>query len=196
MRELPDSPAWFEALSPPHRARPARRMREILDSPAWFEALSLSERAALLTDNADFPHAERLERAERKAHRWRTEADLLDDQGFAERLALDGLTPDLFLRILATPTAVLREHLDGLPDWLTTLGRLFSQPAPPLPAHLQDNLGILEVLRPLIADAYTQIRTGLHRIATTTSPAPFDPEAIGPQLLDPPPSRARAASRL
>ena len=159
-------------------------MREILDSPAWFEALSLSERAALLTDNADFPHAERLERAERKAHRWRTEADLLDDQGFAERLALDGLTPDLFLRILATPTAVLREHLDGLPDWLTTLGRLFSQPAPPLPAHLQDNLGILEVLRPLIADAYTQIRTGLHRIATTTSPAPFDPEAIGPQLLD------------
>jgi type 2 lantibiotic biosynthesis protein LanM len=160
-------------------------MDEIFNSPDWSEALTLAERAALPDAELDeAPSSETLERAARKASRWRRETELLDDGLFAERLALDGLTPDRFLRLLAEPATGLRQRSLGRPAWLQPLERAFSQDPPPLPANVEegDGLGVLELLRPLIADAHTRVLAELRRLAAVTAGL-LDPEAVAASLL-------------
>ena len=160
-------------------------MHEIFAAPDWFDALTLAERAALLGPDSEAAlPPEQIERAARKASRWRSESELLDDWLFAQRLALDGLTPDRFLRVLATPTADLRQHAAGSPDWLRLLERTYSQASPPLPASVEDSggLGILELLRPLIADAHARVLAGLRRIAAG-APGLCAPEDLAASLL-------------
>jgi type 2 lantibiotic biosynthesis protein LanM len=149
-------------------------MQEIFDAPEWFEALTLAERAALLGPGEDSPSPEQAERAARKLRRWREESEMLDDALFAERLALEGLTPDRVLRILAEPAEGLRRRAGGPPDWRRTLERAFSRAAP----DGIGSLGILEVLRPLIADASSRLVEGLRHLEG------IEPEAIVPGLLD------------
>ncbi|HEX4499150.1 MAG TPA: type 2 lanthipeptide synthetase LanM family protein [Thermoanaerobaculia bacterium] len=171
-------------------------MHEIFDAPEWFEALTLAERAALLGPALDpAPPPERLDLARRKAARWRQESNLLDDDLLAERLALDGLTPDRFLRLLAEPAAGLRRRSDGPPPWLRLLVRSFSQTCPPLPATLEDEgaLGILELLRPLIADTCARALDGLRRIERER-PGTLEPEALAGALLPALLERLRGAS--
>ncbi len=160
-------------------------MPEIFDAPEWFEALTLAERAALLGPALDEPPPpERLERALRKVARWRREADLVDDRLFAERLAHDGLTPDRFLRLLAEPAEGLRRRAGGPPPWLCSLSRAFSEPCPPLPAAVEEGggLGILELLRPLVAGAHARMVEGLRRIELAR-PGLLEPEAVAVGLL-------------
>ena len=156
-------------------------MNEIFDAPDWFEALTLAERAALLGAGLDAtPSPESLERSARKVSRWRRESELLDDSLFAERLALDGLTPDLFLHLLAEPATGLQRRAGGQPAWLQALARAFSQSRPPLPTDAND-LGVLELLRPLIAEAHARVLAQLRRIASG-SPELLDPEAVAAAL--------------
>ncbi|HSS77278.1 MAG TPA: type 2 lanthipeptide synthetase LanM family protein [Thermoanaerobaculia bacterium] len=160
-------------------------MNEIFDAPEWFEALTLAERAALLNAGRDAaPSPESLERAARKASRWRRESELFDDNLFAERLALDGLTPDGFLRLLAENAAGLRQRTAGRPAWLQTLARAYSQDHAPLPSDAVDGggLGVLELLRPLIADSYARVLARLRQIVAG-APGILDPEAVAAALL-------------
>jgi hypothetical protein len=158
-------------------------MDDIFQSPDWLRALTLRERARLpdSADNGQGP-PERTGQAARKVSRWRTESELLDDDLFAERLALEGLTPDHFLRILAEPAADLQRRAGGPPAWLEPLKRTFSQAVPPLPAAYEEGqgLGLLELLRPLVSDAYGRVLERLRRIAET---AGLDPEAVAGGLL-------------
>jgi type 2 lantibiotic biosynthesis protein LanM len=155
-------------------------MHEIFDAPDWWEALTLAERVALLSaeDFAEPLCPERMERAQRRADRWRREADLTDDAIFAERLALDGLTPDRFLRALAEPPASLRGKTDGRPPWLQLLARTFSRPC----TETGGDLGVLELLRPLIADADSRVLRELRRLAAR-GPGLLDAEAVAASLL-------------
>jgi type 2 lantibiotic biosynthesis protein LanM len=160
-------------------------MDEIFDAPDWFEALTLAERAALLGAEPDAtPSPEALERAARKASRWRRETELLDDGLFAERLAFGGLTPDRFLRLLAEPATGLQQRANGRPAWLQPLVQAFSQGRSPLPSNAEDGggLGVLELLRPLIADAHARVLAGLRRIAASAAGL-LDPEAVAAALL-------------
>ncbi|MBW8875751.1 MAG: type 2 lantipeptide synthetase LanM family protein [Acidobacteria bacterium] len=169
-------------------------MPEIFDAPEWCEALTLAERAALPdTGPDDAPAPERSERAARKASRWRSEAELLDDRLFAERLALDSLTPERFLRLLAEPAMSLQRRAGGRPPWLQRLARTFSQPLVPLPAEIEDGLGVLELLRPLIADAHARVLAGLRRI-TAGAPGSVDAEPVAAALLSTLIKRLRWAS--
>jgi type 2 lantibiotic biosynthesis protein LanM len=160
-------------------------MEEIFAAPEWMEALTFAERAALLgPGQGERPAPERLERAMRKAHRWRSEAELLDDKLFAERLALDNLTPDLFLRILAEPAEGWSRRMDGAAAWVQHLARVFSQPAPPLPAAFdgEGGLGVLELLRPLLADAFSQVEGALRRMEA--APGFACPQDVAAALLE------------
>ncbi len=152
-------------------------MQEIFDAPEWWEALTLAERAALPKEPPPLS-TEQAERAARRAARWRREADLVDPCLFAERLALDGLDEERFLRLLGEPTAALRRRAgERRPRWLETLARAYAQPVPPLPANHQD-LGVLELLRPLIAGAHARLLEGLGRLAAAVAP-----EAVAAALL-------------
>ncbi len=159
-------------------------MDEIFDASDWFEALTLAERAALLGAGLDAPPPpEALERAARKMSRWRRETELLDDGLFAERLALDGLTPERFLRLLAEPAAGLRQRAGGRPAWLQPLAQAFSQDPSPLPSNGEEGLGVLELLRPLIGGAYSRVLAELRRLAAEV-PSLVDPEPVASALLE------------
>jgi hypothetical protein len=161
-------------------------MQEIFAAADWWEALTLAERAALPdTDNGALPSREQTERAARRADRWRREADLLDPGLFVERLALDGLEEERFLRLLSEPASSLRQRTGGRPAWLALLARTFSQPSSPLPSRFEDNggLGVLELLRPLIADAHRRLLAGLRRIAAG-APEALAADDVAACLLD------------
>src|SRR5580692_7169033 len=113
-------------------------MEEIFDAPEWLAAMTLAERVALLAaDAAAAPAPQGIARAMRTIERWRRESQLLDDTLFRERLAADGLTPDLFVRALAEPVDGLRRRLQGEPpSWLQLLARAFAAPAGSLPPAL------------------------------------------------------------
>jgi type 2 lantibiotic biosynthesis protein LanM len=162
-------------------------MQEIFDAPEWFEALTLAERAALLASaGGDPPEPARLERASRQVARWRRESGLLDDALFAERLGQDGLTPERLLPVLAELPAALRRRAGGAggrPRWLRRLARAYARPPRPLPTAVERaGLGLLELWRPVIADAHTRLLGGL-RAAAGLASAALDPESVAAGLL-------------
>jgi type 2 lantibiotic biosynthesis protein LanM len=159
-------------------------MHDLFDVADWYEAMTLAERASLPGTGAGLPSSgERIARSAQKADRWRKESGLLDDRLFAERLALDGLTPEGFLRILAEPATDLRRRAGRRPAWLRLLERAFSQPLPPLPSLAEGGeLGILELLRPLIADAWSRTLEGL-RLIDGERPGLLAPETLATALL-------------
>ena len=151
-------------------------MREIFDSPEWLKALTLAERAALPLSEVGEAPQEEMERASRKLHRWRSESELLEDSLFAERLAADGLTPDRLQLLLAEPPAALRSRAGARPDWLERLEEVFSRPV----AEDGQDLGILELVRPLIGDAHSRM---LERLRLLDAEVPLDPAAVAAGLL-------------
>jgi type 2 lantibiotic biosynthesis protein LanM len=158
---------------------------EIFDAPEWFEALTLAERAALFPSGYDDPPvAERVERAARKVERWRREAGLIAEGLFTEYLAQHGLTPDRLLRILAEPAVGLRRRAGRCPTWLDQLARVFSHAPAPLPASVEGHggLGILELLRPLIADAHDRVLAGLRQVDSGVSALLASEEVAGDLL--------------
>jgi type 2 lantibiotic biosynthesis protein LanM len=174
-----------------------KHMQEIFDAPEWFEALTLVERAALLgcadgdspvdgdpPAEGNPPEAARRERAARTVARWRRESGLLDDRLFAERLGQDGLTPDRLVRVLAETAAGLRRRTGGQPGWLRRLARAYAQPLPSLSAPIEEagGLGLLELWRPLIADAHARLLGALRTVAAL-APAALDPAAVAAALL-------------
>jgi type 2 lantibiotic biosynthesis protein LanM len=70
------------------------------------------------------------------------------------------------------------------PLWLELLAQVFSGPLPPLPAGVEEGegLGVLELLRPLIADAHARVLAGLREIAAGTSGL-GEPEGLAASLL-------------
>lgn len=161
-------------------------MPEIFDAAEWFESLTLVEREPLLGEGSEELSPERSERAARKVHRWRSEADLLDGGLFAERFALDGLTPDRLLRILAEPASGLQRRAVSPPEWLQRLERTFSRPA----SGNGHSLGILELLRPLISEAHDHVLDRLRQIEE----APIEPGPVTARLLETLLKRLRWAS--
>lgn len=143
-------------------------MHEIFDDPEWFEALTLAERAALLaSEPEDNSFPERMERAARKLQRWRSESELLDDAMFAERLAMEGLSPDRLLPILAEPASGLHRRACSPPDWLELLARSLSRPV----SENGHGFGILELFRPLISDSQARLGERLRQIPAVEAEA-------------------------
>ncbi|HEV2854526.1 MAG TPA: type 2 lanthipeptide synthetase LanM family protein [Thermoanaerobaculia bacterium] len=135
-------------------------MKTLLDDPVWLGALSLIERAAILRSAGGEPDSKRTARAVQRGQHWRSEAGLVDSALFAERLAGDGLTPELFLRVLAEPVSTLNELAPVPPPWLADLAAAFEGEAA-LPSSLAGDLGFLEALRPVIAAGYAELVQGL-----------------------------------
>ena len=99
------------------------------------------------------------------------------------------------LRLLAESAAGLRQRAAAPPPWLRRLARAFSRPRLPLPATVEEggDLGALELLRPLIADAHARALTGLRRLAGG-SPGLLAPEELAAALLPTLARRLRWAS--
>src|SRR5258705_6042635 len=89
-----------------------------------YDALTLAERTALLhasSQNEDPLGAERVfdaGLAERRLKRWRSQAPFGSDIYFAQRLAVDHLSPEDFEWLLGESSEQLSKRLTEMPEWL------------------------------------------------------------------------------
>lgn len=153
----------------------------------WYEALTLLERAALPWPEGSGEAVAVSERAVKRAERWRMEAGLTDDDLWARRLALDGLTPERFLRLLEERAEDLATRCESPLPWLRTLARaLERRPSSPMPlgnASSSEYKVYLAVLEPLLDDAHDRLREGVVRLCEHRTDPPFDPGSVSELLV-------------
>src|SRR5918999_5468920 len=91
------------------------------DSAEWSRAMTLVERIAVLQEdgNNELGSQEISERARKRLDRWRSQVPFVTGDLFNYRLAADGLTDEMLLRILNEPEESLRTRTAVAPEWLT-----------------------------------------------------------------------------
>lgn len=158
----------------------------LLASPAWYAALSLGERAALAGAPPSPPAgSEAFARAAARAERWRRETHLTDDDRFAARLAVDGVSPDLFLAFLAEPAESLAARAVEPPGWLCRLAEDW-RAGSALPLPIADaGLGVLAMVRPLLAAGWQRAAGRLEGIAGPGGRPVLPPRDLARALLVP-----------
>ncbi len=175
----------------------------------WYKALSLAERARVLAD-AD-PRRDAVasdpELAERRAHKWRADAEL-DDDLLGERLAADGLLPAGFERVLGVSPETLAALAPARPAWLEELLAAFAALPAPAPsaseraeALLQRSFdprvaqggqrAFLALVRPVIARGLARLVAGLDELSHER-PGALDPDAVAALLFAPVPDQLLA----
>jgi type 2 lantibiotic biosynthesis protein LanM len=156
----------------------------------WYRALPLSERIPLHTSRPP-EHSSTNELAHKRLQRWKEQGAFKQEGQFAARLALDGLTEEDLLTLLAEPVEALQERIPAPLPWLEELLRAFTDAhslndsAFLLPQDGFDphHLAFLTILKPLLHDAVRRIQTTIQTLQTTYLSLPFDPECILPLLL-------------
>jgi type 2 lantibiotic biosynthesis protein LanM len=152
----------------------------------WSKALTLSERATGW--RAASRHAQPPEdaaRAARRLARWQAQNPFGQDGFFARRLALEGIGVDDLLHLLGEPQEALAARVQARPAWLAQLERAWTTtPAVPFPLspELVDGsrqAGFLEVVRPLLDAAFSDLTAGLRELAQRFPSPPFDPATAG-----------------
>jgi len=159
----------------------------LLQNPGWYHAMTLAERVASLHTSAhDHPPeaSENREKAQRRLQRWKKQAPFDKGAFFADRLALDGLTEQELLTLLAEPAEALQARLSSTPHWLVQLQQAFADldisRTPPLPSSQEAistaSAEFLSAIQPLLHYGLKQLDTGIQALITQYSNVPFDPQ--------------------
>ena len=155
----------------------------------WSKALSLRERAAGWRGAAvGSQPPEDAGRAARRLARWQAQNPFGQDGFFARRLTQDGIGVDDLLHLLGEPQEAIAAREEARPAWLVRLERAWTEPAAvPFPlseASLEGSRqgGFLEVIRPLLDAAYSELAAGLGALAERFPAPPFDPATAGSLL--------------
>ncbi|HEU4407282.1 MAG TPA: type 2 lanthipeptide synthetase LanM family protein [Polyangiaceae bacterium] len=154
---------------------------------AWCLALTLRERAALApaADPAPLDGG----RGARRVQRWRSQAPFDRDDGFARRLAADGLTEARLQALLGESAEDVRSRLAAPPAWLEGLTAPYAGARPGAPREPEGEAGAptaadwLGLVEPLARPARERVREGARALARSCPAAPFDPETIEPMLF-------------
>lgn len=101
-------------------------MDSSLHSARWYHAVTLEERvAAFHHEEQSFKSDEPIisEQARKKFQRWKEQGPFEKGTFFAERLAMDGITEQDLLTLLAEPVEALQQRMarTSPPDWLAEL---------------------------------------------------------------------------
>ena len=164
----------------------------IFETPAWYRAQTLLERVRRmpqpLRGTAEPGMAVDADLIAKRMQQWRSETGLSDDQLFTERLESDGISQQLFTRALGESEASLQRHFPVKPEWLQYLETVYSRPNAhfSIQHHLDQpmaHIEFLNLIQPLIADAYARLRQGLDRLAQRHASAPFEAPSIGRTCL-------------
>jgi len=151
----------------------------------WSRALTLSERAAGWRAAGVRAPPEDPERAARRLARWQAQNPFGQDGFFQRRLAQEGIGVDDLLHILGEPQEAIAARVEERPVWLVQLERAWTTPPAarfPLSPELLDGspqVGLLEVIRPLLDAAYSDLTAGLRELAERFPSPPFDPATAG-----------------
>jgi type 2 lantibiotic biosynthesis protein LanM len=127
-------------------------------------------------------------RAERPFQHWKAQSPFGDSSYLTQRLAMDGLTEETFLRLLGEPIEAVRDRVACSPPWIADLIAAFSRPRTLEPLALAEPLRerpvalFLRAVEPLIGQGRDRLRTGSQRLLTAHPDAPIDPETIEEML--------------
>lgn len=173
------------------------RAEEVWQAPEWYRAFPLPDRVgtqipervgtqgaratgtALLTSGL-LPQA-----AAGRLRAWKSQRPF--DQGlFAQRLALDSLSEDDLLALLAEPAESLKARLRTTPHWLLVLREAFTHAysaeelAPELEKAEADHplAGGLAAIGPLLGYFFDQLREGVRRLDGELDFLPFETRTL------------------
>jgi type 2 lantibiotic biosynthesis protein LanM len=178
-----------EAIS--HTAATSQNCRE---SARWYQAATLSERLSLLfasPPQSVAPSETRRQSAAQRLKQWKSQAPFQgSEQHFAQRLALDELSEEQLLNLLAQSARDIQASYPHEPAWLTELFQAFTCQdralQERLPLHrLEDprTRAISLAIKPLLVDGYARLYSGVESMQARYSRLPFDPQTLGQLLL-------------
>ncbi|HEX4203980.1 MAG TPA: type 2 lanthipeptide synthetase LanM, partial [Ktedonobacteraceae bacterium] len=168
---------------------------DVWQSPAWYTALSLAERSASRQAQA-YTHNVRSEEATEVARErlqdWKNQKPFDHSSFFADRLALDGLTEQDLLDLLAEATAEMHARTRTPPDWLHTLREAFATPLdanselwfPRTLLKQHPFSACLIPIAPLIHRALVHLNADVKLLARQYCALPCNPQNITCILLD------------
>ena len=159
--------------------------QSILDSAVWQRAWTLMERLSELRRSETKIPVEPELAAETLAL-WRAKPPFDQERYFTERLALDGITPEEFTRVLGIPAEKLNGRAAALP-WVARLASAYSVHAEEPQAEGEDwgevrNLpagGFLNFVEPLMKEARQTLESRVADLKQRFPDAPISPAAGG-----------------
>lgn len=166
----------------------AERISSLLHTRHWYHALTLEER---LTPS---PHREPLngipisEQARKKLRRWKEQPPFEKGSFFADRLAMDHITEEDMLALLAEPVEALQQRVahTSHPEWLSELAHTLASDAS-LAAIAQafkeaerqpDAFILLQPFYPLLQRGVERFQAAITALSEHQRELPFDPATL------------------
>lgn len=162
--------------------------QQISPSPSWHHATTLAERIPSLSVAAleKMQHIDS-STATRRLERWRSQTPFGNDDYFAQRLELDGLTEEKLFYLLGEPVEALHHRLANdppwLPEFLTSLSHSpVAQKAAVEKKQVNDVSGFLEIIRPVIERSAARLHEKLVSMIGERTDLPFTVADLEPHL--------------
>lgn len=154
----------------------------------WYHAATLTERAATLPPGQTMPDSADREQAEKKLRQWQEQPPFNKASRFADRLAMDSITEQEFLTLLAEPIEAVQARLalPAPPAWVADLARIFatypfaSEQLLPL-QEADENYEaytLLQPFAPLLQSGIERFQAGVDALVQEYHTLPFDPQTI------------------
>ena len=164
---------------------------QLWQSAQWYRALTLAERAALpRAGTGRLPVPQETDRGQARLRTWTRQKPFERDGLFAQRLALETLTEQDLLALLAESAESLRARTRAVPDWLVALREAFTaDDADRLGPVLRDVekehplAGCLPSLGPLLARALTTLDHRLRELHGRRGFLPFHTDLAADAFL-------------
>lgn len=153
-------------------------------APTWYRAYTLAERARQASQDQEplLPPPD-VEQARARLRAWKAQKPFQDEACFARRLALDGLTEERVLALLAREPGTAREPTMAPPAWMEwlsdALDSLEQTPLEPEPEpEPAAPLECATLVIPLIKRGLLQLRSGILALAQQYPQLPFSLQTI------------------
>ncbi|MFL5692999.1 MAG: type 2 lanthipeptide synthetase LanM family protein [Ktedonobacteraceae bacterium] len=163
----------------------------IWQKPDWYQAATPHERIASLAGAAPVQPArdeEKFAKAARKLQLWKEQAPFNDGSYFKDRLAIDAITENDLLALLAEPIEAVQARLSSpaLPGWLRELILAYEeygddQAALPLMQEVDQQRSMppfLYTVQPLLASGLKRFLKGIDALCQEYPHPPFDRRTI------------------
>lgn len=125
--------------------------------------------------------------ATRRLERWRSQTPFGNDDYFAQRLELDGLTEEKLLYLLGEPVEALRHRLANEPAWLAEFLTSLShsgveQPETVEKKKVSDVSGFIEIIHPVLQRTNARLHDKLSSMIGDRNDLPFSVDALQPHF--------------
>ena len=158
----------------------------------WYRATTLLERLVSWPARGAAPALDESSgntEAEKILQRWKAQEPFDNGSLFTDRLAMDAMTEQDLLALLAEPLEALQERLGHptAPDWVRELIQVlhaapFATPGLDL-EYIFQNAASLQPFYPLLQKSIAYLQTGIEALAREYHVLPFDPTSILSLLL-------------